>query len=1171
METDRLGGEPDSGARSTAIRGLDVPTHPRCTHLHVHSHFSLLDGNPRVQGLVDAAANAGMDSLALTDHGNMFGAIEFFRSCQRAGIRPIPGMEAYIARKSRREKSGGDRGNFTDHITLLATSNEGYANLMNLTSLSYTEGFHYKPRIDKELLQEHGSGLIALSGCLSSEVSRAILYGDEQEVIRSAQTFEEIMGKGNYFLEVMNNGIDKQDHVRAALREIGKRTGIPLVATSDVHYLQRDDSLAQEVQLCIGMGTTLDDTNRMRMESDQFHFRTGTEMAEAFRDCPGAVERTNEIADRVYVTMPFGENHLPAFETPDGTPQSEFFRRLCKEGLERRYGTPSAQALERLAMEMKVIEEMGFVSYFLITWDFIRFARENGIPVGPGRGSAAGSLVSYALGITNLCPLKYDLLFERFLNSSRISMPDIDIDFCRDGRERVIEYVRNRYGADRVSQIVTFGTMAARAVIRDVGRVLGIELKEVDRITKKIPATPGTKLKDAFQDPELKSIGEESDTHAKLFDVARRLEGLNRHASTHAAGVVVGDQPLRDIVPLCTVQGEVNTQFTMGDLEALGLLKMDFLGLKTLTILDQAVKIVQSTSGVQIDLDALPLDDEPTYRLLQRGETAAVFQLESGGMRELLVKMRPTEFEDIIAILALYRPGPLGSGMVDSYVNRKRGVEEVIYPHPVLEDILRETKGILVYQEQVMRITNVLAGFTLNEADTLRKAMGKKKPEVMAEFREKFVSGAVANQCDEKTAVEIWETMEYFAGYGFNKSHSTAYGLITYWTAYMKANHPEAFMAAVITCEVSNSDKVSAYLTECRRMQIEVLPPSLRESSLGCTTDGSSLRLGLSTIKGLGDRAIEGLIAARDEAGEDASLMDALERLPQGLLNRSALEAMVKAGALDYLGATRASLSASIDALLQDAAAAQKDRRIGQGNLFAGMQAAVRSPALRIRECPEWPEREFMKAEKEVFGFYLSSNPLARYADLLDRHCTARVADLAGLEDGITVTVGGILGKPRMTTAKKGKFAGRKMAIFDVQGRDGSVSAIVFPELYETCNPWIEEDQILLLKGQLDLSRDEPSLKVAEVRPLDGILDEGLAGQLTIDLPTTKEDLSDELMKLRDIFQGFAGKNPVFLRFCWSDRPPTVHRVGERYFVRICDDLVELVEQITGQGTASLR
>jgi DNA polymerase-3 subunit alpha len=1152
----------------------------RCVHLHVHSHFSLLDGNPTIPGLVEAAKRDGMDALALTDHGNLYGAVEFMREARAAGVKPIPGMEAYIARKSRLEKSGADGGNFTDHITLLAATAEGWQNLMKLTSLSFIDGFYRKPRIDKELLAAHGKGLIALSGCLSGEVARAVEHGERSDVVAAACGLRDLFGRDNFYLEVMNNGLERQNRVRAALREVSAETGIPLVGTSDVHYLRREDARAQEVMLAINTGNTMQDSDRMRMESDQFHFRSGEEMSRAFADTPGALERTCEIAGRCGFQLALGEMHLPTFKTPDGSPPADHFRRICEEGVKRRYPDADSRVRERLEREIAVITQMGFVSYFLIVWDFIRFARENGVPVGPGRGSAAGSIVAYCLGITNVDPLKYDLLFERFLNSSRISMPDIDVDFCRDGRAKVIEYVRERYGAERVSQIVTFGTLAAKAAIRDAGRVLGIELRDVDRIAKKIPTVPGTELEKALEDPELQAIRAEGPRFAELFDVALKIEGLNRHASTHAAGVVIGDRPLMEIVPLCTVQGEVNTQFTMNDLEALGLLKMDFLGLKTLTILDQAGRLIRRNHGRTVVYDEVPLDDRKTFELLQKGETSAVFQLESPGMKELLVKMRPDCFEDIIAILALYRPGPLGSGMVDSFVNRKRGVEPVRYAHPSLEPILRETYGIMVYQEQVMRIANVLAGFSLDEADTLRKAMSKKKLEVMAKYRQHFVDGAAARGCARDVATAIWEQIEFFAGYGFNKSHSTAYGLVTWWTAWVKANYPQEFWAAVITCDSANTDKVAAYLGECRRAGIDVLPPDLMRSELETTIDGRAIRLGLGNVKGIGPRAIEELVAARRSFGREPDLPALLESVPAQSVNRVALEALVDAGALDWTRSTRAALHGALDTLMQEAAAAQRDRRSGQKQLFglgAGSKAAPAAAAApaparsRIPPAPEWPEREKLRREKEALGFFLSSNPLARYSDVLMRHCTARIDDLDGVPDGATVTVGGIAGKPRVTVAKRGRSAGKKMAIVEICGLAGAVTAVVFPEIYERVHALIEEDRILLVTGQLDRSSERPSIKSTDVRALDGAMTGAAGGHLVVDLPASRGDLKVVLDRVQQILGRNKGESPVFFRLAADGRTPIVHRADERWFVRISDDLVEALERELGPGTASLR
>ncbi|MGE3965848.1 MAG: DNA polymerase III subunit alpha, partial [Planctomycetota bacterium] len=843
-------------------------TATRYVHLHVHSHYSLLDGVIPLPVLVEAAKDRGMKALALTDHGNLFGMVDFHSQCKKHGIKPITGMEAYITAGSRHDRKQDLRGENFFHLVLLAQNETGYRNLLRLSSLAYIDGFYYKPRIDHEILEQHAEGLIGLSACLSGEVNRALLHGDDTRAREAVLRYQRIFGPGRFFLEIQDHGLSEQRRILEKVPPLAAELGIPLVATNDIHYLEQKDARAQEVHLCINTGTTLEDDDRLRMETDQFYFRTADEMARVFGDWPEAVTNADEIAAMCDFELELGVSHLPIFHVagiPDAAHAKapadlerdnlELFRELVREGFERLYPSASADVEKRLAYEMGVIEKTGFVSYFLIVWDFIRHAREIGVPVGPGRGSAVGSLVSYCLGITTLCPIRYDLIFERFLNSDRISMPDIDIDFCMEGREKVIEYVRQKYGKDRVCQIITFGTMAARAVIRDVGRAMAIPLKEVDAIAKKIPETLGIKLQQAIElEPELAELAKDPRYH-DYFEVALRLEGLNRHASTHAAGVVIGDRPLTELVPLYRNGEEITTQYSMEHLEAIGLLKMDFLGLKTLTIIDRAVKIIREETGLVLDLDHLALDDTPTYELLARGETKGIFQLESSGMRELLRRMSPDRFDDLIAILALYRPGPLGSGMDKIYVERKHGREAVEYLHPALAPILSESQGVILYQEQVMRIAHDLAGFTMNEADSLRKAMGKKRPEILAKFRAKFLDGAEANGIARKIALEIFEQIEHFAKYGFNKSHSTAYALITYRTAYLKANHPAAFMAAVLSCEISTVDRVVDYLNETRRKDLKVHPPALNQSGRNFTVRGGDIHYGLIAVKGVGEKA----------------------------------------------------------------------------------------------------------------------------------------------------------------------------------------------------------------------------------------------------------------------------------------------------------------------------
>ncbi|MFQ5506859.1 MAG: DNA polymerase III subunit alpha, partial [Planctomycetota bacterium] len=828
---------------------------PDFVHLHVHTHFSLLDGACRLDGLVEKAAGDGRRALALTDHGNLFGAVPFYKTCRAHGIKPIIGIEAYLAGRSRLEKADpGD--NQTYHVTLLAKDNKGWSNLIKLSSMAFLDGFYRRPRIDKEALSRHAEGIVCLTGCLGGEVNQHILRGDMKGAFKAAADMQDIFGKENTYLELMDNGYAGQQKSRSGLRDIAADMGLELVATNDVHYVDAGDARAQDILLCINTGKTVLEEDRFRMGSQELYFKTREQMGRIFREIPRAMQCTVEIAERCNVEIDFDTYHLPVFEPGTGETPDELFDRLLEEGARRMYPEVTPEVRERLEYEKSVIRKLGFVSYFLITWDFIRFARENDIPVGPGRGSAAGSIVAYCLGITRLDPLKYELLFERFLNAERISMPDIDVDFCRDKREQVIDYVRRKYGAENVSQIITFGTMASRGVIRDVGRALDIPLGEVDKIAKKVPQGPGASLRKALQtDEELKEIRSSSPDKRELFDIGLRLEGLCRHASTHAAGVVIGNQPLSDLVPLYRNGDDVTTQWQMTDLEAIGLLKVDFLGLKTLTIIEEALRLIRAKTGNAVILDSLPLDDRKTFELLQQGETLGVFQLESAGMRDLIQRLMPDSFEDIIALIALYRPGPLQSGMAETYVKRKHGQEPVSYPHEDLAPLLAGTYGVIVYQEQVMLIAHELAGFSMNQADSLRKAMGKKKPEVMAEFRERFISGAVAKGHDRKVADDLFTTMEYFAGYGFNKSHSAAYALLTYQTAWLKANHPTEFLCALLSCDSGTTDKLKEFSDEAARMGIRVLGPDINRSGAKFLVEGQDIRYGLAAIKGMGEKA----------------------------------------------------------------------------------------------------------------------------------------------------------------------------------------------------------------------------------------------------------------------------------------------------------------------------
>jgi DNA polymerase-3 subunit alpha len=828
-------------------------------HLHVHSEYSLLDGASRLENLVQRAVEYEMPSIAITDHGVMYGVVDFYKLAKKAGINPVIGCELYMAPRSRFDKEA-HIDDTLHHLVLLAENNQGYKNLVSIVSKAYMDGFYYKPRADKELLTQHNQGIIGLSACLAGEIPRLILNDNYEQAKKTACEYREIFGKDNYFLEMMEHHLPDQRVVNEALRKLSQETGIPLVVTNDAHYLRREDARIHDILLCIQTGKTLQDENRLRFNGQEYYIKSPQEMASLFPNDLDALRRTVEIADRCQVDFDFTQMHLPEYQVPDGYDLDSYLHKLCRDGLSRRYSQGvSQEAEERLAHELRIIQQMGFSSYFLIVQDFVGWARARGIPVGPGRGSAAGSLVAYCLEITNIDPLKYGLLFERFLNPERVSMPDIDIDFCYERREEVIEYVVSKYGADHVAQIITFGTMLAKGAIRDVGRVMDLPLSEVDRIAKLVPEELGVTLEEALQTPELKQLYNSDPEVKQLLDLAQGIEGMPRHASKHAAGIVISSEPLQNFVPLQKNGDAVITQFPKETVEEIGLLKMDFLGLRTLTVIGDCLQNIESQYHEQLDPDQFPLDDPKTYELLASGETSGIFQLESAGMRHILKNMNPERLDDLIALNALYRPGPLGSGMVDDFISRRCGQTKVQYPHPVLESILKETYGVILYQEQVMQISSKLAGFSMAEADSLRKAMGKKKPEVLSAMKENFIQGAQERDVDTQKAAEIFELMEHFAGYGFNKSHSAAYAFIAYQTAYLKAHYPVAFMAAMLTSIRNNSDKVSYYIQECQRLGVEILPPDVNESLENFTVVGDKyIRFGLAAVKNVGEGGCPG-------------------------------------------------------------------------------------------------------------------------------------------------------------------------------------------------------------------------------------------------------------------------------------------------------------------------
>ncbi len=1136
---------------------------PEFAHLHVHSHFSLLDGACKVEELAKAAARDGQKSIALTDHGNLFGAIPFFKACKKEGIRPVLGIEAYLAGQSRLQK-GNKTDNPTYHLTLLARNLEGWQNLMKLSSLSYKEGFYRKPRMDKEILAKYGKGLIALSGCLAGELNRTLERDNIEKAVEAAGTYQDIFGKENYFLEIMDTGYGGQAPATLRMKELQKRTDIPLVVTNDVHYLQPSDSKAQDILLCICTGKTVHEENRFRMDDLDLYFRTRQQMAELFPKDHEALYRSVEIAERCNVDLDFDTYHLPVFTPETGETPEEMFNRLCEEGARKRYGEITPEVRERLEYEKGIIKKLGFISYFLIVWDFIRFGRENDVPVGPGRGSAAGSIVAYCLRITELDPLKYKLLFERFLNAQRISMPDIDIDFCRDKREKVIEYVREKYGEENVSQIITFGTMASRGVIRDVGRALAIPLRDVDRIAKKIPQGPGASLKDALdKDQELKEIRGTSPEISELFDIGVRLEGLCRHSSTHAAGVVISDKPLDQYVPLYKNGDDITTQWQMTDLEDIGLLKMDFLGLKTLTIIQEALDLIQETHGITVDFDAMSLDDPATYALLQAGETQGVFQLESDGMRELLVRLKPDHFEDIIAVLALYRPGPLQSGMVEMYVKRKHGEEPVIFPHDCLAEILKDTHGVIVYQEQVMLIANTMAGFSLNEADSLRKAMGKKKPEVMEKFRGKFVEGAVAKGYPKKVADEIFSTMEYFAGYGFNKSHSAAYALLTYRMAWLKANYPSELLCALMTCDMGVTDKVKDFVEEAGKMGVEILPPDIKKSLTKFSLENGAIRYGLGALKGLGEKAADCLVQERRDHGEYTDLYELAERWNASVVNKTAFETLAKSGAFDSTGWTRRAVLETIPEALRDAAQFASDRQRGQSLLF---EMAPSSESERQKpNLPEWPEQEKLALEKEAMGFYFSGHPFERRGRFFSRLAgteTNKLGELREKGGKDSILLAGMISSIRIMTIKTGRNAGQKMAKFRLEDLQGSVPVTVFSKTYIEVKNQIIEDALVFLKARIDQGSEEPALLADEIIPAERYVRQAVDG-LVLCLEEKKHDQST-LDRIAEVVSKKPGNQRLLFELKTKKGERFRLQAGSHFKISLDDDLLDECAKIVG-------
>lgn len=1128
----------------------------RFTHLHVHTEYSLLDGASKIQELVAYAKELGMEALAITDHGVMYGAVEFYQECTKQGINPIIGCEVYLTSGSHFEKN--NRGMY--HLILLAENNIGYHNLMKIVSIGQLEGFYYKPRIDKDVLRAHSEGIICLSACIAGELPVLILQGNMEGARRCIQEHIDIFGKDNYFLEIQDHDLDEEHRVTAALKELSKEFGIGLVATNDLHYVRREDAAAQDILLCIQTTSTVDEPNRMRFPNDSFYLKSYDEMAERFGDCPEALENTNKIADRCHVQMEFGHLLLPEFSVPEGYDTAGYLRHLCEEALPKRYANVDEAICQRLEYELKIIHDMGYDAYFLIVWDFINYCREQQIPVGPGRGSAAGSVVAYLLHITNVEPLRYHLLFERFLNPERVSMPDIDTDFCYERRQAVIDYVVSRYGQNRVAQIITFGTLQARAAVRDVGKALGMTYAAVDEIAKMIPRELGMTLDKALNSKDFREAYDTRPEVKKLIDLSKSVEGLPRNPGTHAAGVIIAPRDLNEYVPLQSGADDTNggmiTQYDKDKVEELGLLKMDFLGLRTLTVIGDCIRFIKETTGEEIDIDNIPLADEKTCKMLQKGDTTCVFQLESAGITKLVVDLAPTSFEDLIPLVALYRPGPLGTGMAEDFIAGRHGQRTAEVLHPLMEPILEETYGVILYQEQVMQITSALAGFTLGQADIMRRAMGKKKASVLASMRQDFIQGAQKeHNIPEELSNKIFSLLQHFAGYGFNKSHSVAYALVAYQTAYLKAHWRPQFMAAFLNSVIGDSDKLSWYITVCRNDKINILPPDVNESGDDFTVHGSNaIRFGLAGIKSLGDAAVDEIISMREKDGPFQNLTDFCNRVSMRLVNKRALENLIRSGAMDSFGIKRSQLLAVMDRAVEQGVAFQKDQASGQIGLF-DEETTLEATEIKLPEIPEMPKPILLQNEKELLGFYVTDHPLSDYRKLLERYMP--VYQFVGentFVDGQLVKVAGIIAECTIKTTKKGDT----MAMITIEDFTGRFPVIIFSRVYHTFVREIYQDNIVSIEGRYSVDERESKIIAMSVAKLS--TQEPVEVRLKIDAYLENSLVQRELMQA---FHKFKGDDVVFLKLMGSRK---IIKTTSDYWVNSrAEGFKEAMEKILGK------
>ena len=1133
-------------------------------HLHSHTEYSLFDGISRIGELVSHVKEMGQTALAITDHGVMYGAIYLYKECIKQGIKPIIGCEIYVTRGSRFDKSGNGKEKLA-HLILLAENNEGYQNLIKICSKAWTEGYYHRPRADHELLEKYHEGLIVTSACVGGEVPQAILNGDMDEARKVIEFYINTFGKDNYFLEIQNHGLPEEAAVRPVLASLAKEYGLGLVATNDFHYTKKEDARSQEIKLCISTGKTLDDPYHFHFANDEFYCKSGDEMRAILGNFPGAIENTRVIADRCNVELTFGEHKLPSFDVPEGETAASYLRKLCEKALPERYAIVTDKERSRMDYELGVIDKMGFSDYFLIVMDFIHYAKSHGIPIGPGRGSAAGSIVSYLLHITEVDPLRFDLLFERFLNPARVSMPDIDTDLCYRRRGEVIEYLARKYGSDQVAQIITFGTLAARAVIRDVGRVTNMPLREVDRIAKMVPVGPGVTLKKTMEGSrEFRDLYDSDTTVHRLIDHCLDLEGISRNSGTHAAGVVICSKPVEEYVPIqLTQDGFIQTQYEKDQVEQLGLLKMDLLGLRNLTVIHDALEMIRENRGIDLDINKIPSEDEETCKMLCDGDTIGVFQSESSGFTSLLMQLHPERFEDLIPMVALYRPGPLGSGMAEDFIKRKHGKIPVEYPHPSLEPILKETYGVILYQEQVMQIASVMGGFSLGQADMLRRAMGHKEPEILQQNRETFVDGAVANGVDDRTANYVFDLMVHFAGYGFNKSHSVCYGWIAWQTAYLKAHYRPEFMAAMMTCYNGDRDKVSRYISDTRRAGVVIAAPDVNLSEAYFSVKGDKILFGLDGIQNVGEGAVRAIIEARKQGGPFKSLSDFVERADNRGLNSRACESLIRCGALDSLGANRSQLLAALPEALGDAQSIRNERASGQLNLFGGEETPE---TIVYPDLPDMDPKEKIEWERKLLGFYVSGHPLDSYKEQL-KACTPlyHLTAEGNQYDGRMVTIGGTISRIKGTMTKKGQ----PMGYVTIEDYDGEVETVVFPSVWETVRPILAEDAAVAIRGRVQANERDVRVLAEEIIPLDKLRASAPspAGVLHLYIDAA-HDSNEVSQRLAGLFQKHHGKTPVIMHMMRTGQE--IH-AAPKFYVNYSSEAERDFRMLLGERAVALR